>query len=310
MNASWSRAWLGLVALGSVALFNSVALAQSDVWAAAASANDWMERSDYRTADSIIVNLEARAPEHPATLFTRGKFLFHRGLYSEAEDLLDRAIALTEAAPALVSLRDLVVQTGAVVADFETYTTRDGLFEIRYDAARDGLLIPWAEETLEAAYYEIGYDIGYWPEPPIRVEIYPHARTLARTSSLSEEAIEASGTIALCKYNKLMITSPRATLRGYGWRTTLAHEYVHYAIAHLTHAELPIWMHEALAKYLESRWTGSRGFELSPSRAALLGERLAADDMISFAQMHPSMAYLPTPEDAGLVFKTRGLTAP
>ena len=40
-------------------------------------------------------------------------------------------------------------------------------------------------------------------------------------STLTEKEIETTGTIALCKYGKLMIVTPRATVFGYPWMDTL-----------------------------------------------------------------------------------------
>ncbi len=294
---------VGLAVAVGVVVASPLARAQADdPWAMAMVANESMENWSYAEADDLVLALDALWPDHPAVLFVRGKYAFHMGQYDEAADLLGGAVAAAPGVDAIRELHDLVVATRDVVRDYAVHRTADGLFEIHYDDRRDALLIPWAEETLEAAYYEVGYDIGSWPEPPIRVEIYPRASTLARVSSLTEEAIEASGTIALCKYNKLMFTSPRATLRGYGWRTTIAHEYVHYAVGHLVRADVPIWLHEALAKYLESRWTGARDLHMPPYREELLGERIEADDLISFEEMHPSMAYLPTPADAATAY--------
>jgi tetratricopeptide (TPR) repeat protein len=276
--------------------------APPDEWAIAAQADRLIEADDYAGASALLTQLERDFPLGGAVHFVRGKYLFHHGHYAEALASLDAAQAVLPSATAISSLRALVASTLEVVKDDRTYTTRDGLFVISYDA-RDEVLIPWLESTLESAWYEIGYELGYWPEPPIRVEVYGRASTLAAVSSLTEEAIKDSGTIALCKYNKLMLTSPRATARGYDWRTTVAHEYVHYVVSHLTHSpNIPIWLHEAIAKYLEMRWTGSREMVLEPSRAELLSERIAADNLITFEQMHPSMAYLPTQEDAGTAY--------
>lgn len=301
MKRFWSSALGVFSACALVVLFAATAVAQANPWQLAVEASGAMDDWDYDTARARLDALEASAPEHPATAWVRGEWHFHHGDYDEAVDALNAAVE-GGAPERVVTLRDLVAETRDVTADFATHVTADGHFEIRYDPRRDAVLIPWAEETLEGAYYEIGYDIGYWPEPPIRIEIYPRSSTLARTSSLTEEAIETSGTIALCKYNKLMFTSPRATARGYGWRDTLSHEYVHYAVAHLTRRDLPIWLHEALAKYLEARWSGSRHMHLEPSREDLLGERIEADTLITFEQMHPSMAYLPSPEDASTAY--------
>ena len=65
---------------------------------------------------------------------------------------------------------------------------------------------------------------------------------------------------------------------------------------------VPIWLHEGLAKYLESRWRGPAGKALPPSTRALLGERVKENNLIPFDKMHPSMAMLPTAKDAATAF--------
>jgi tetratricopeptide (TPR) repeat protein len=65
---------------------------------------------------------------------------------------------------------------------------------------------------------------------------------------------------------------------------------------------VPIWMHEGLAKYLESRWRGAAGGAMTPSLLALLGKRVRDNRLIGFEKMHPSMALLPTAEDAATAF--------
>src|SRR5699024_9375194 len=104
------------------------------------------------------------------------------------------------------------------------------------------------------------------------------------------------------KYNRLMITSPRALLRGYSWVDTVVHEYVHYVISAKTQHRVPIWMHEGLAKFLERRWRGPHAEQLPPSAESLLKERVTTGDLITFEQMRPSMAKLPRQEDAAVAF--------
>ena len=43
---------------------------------------------------------------------------------------------------------------------------------------------------------------------------------------------------------------------GYDWLDTVSHEYVHLVVSRKSRNTVPIWMHEGLAKYLESRWRG------------------------------------------------------
>jgi tetratricopeptide (TPR) repeat protein len=61
-------------------------------------------------------------------------------------------------------------------------------------------------------------------------------------------------------------------------------------------------MHEGLAKYLESRWRGPAGGAMTPPTLALLGSRVKKNQLVPFEKMHPSMALLPTAEDAATAF--------
>jgi tetratricopeptide (TPR) repeat protein len=264
-----------------------------------------IEDSRYREADVLLQQLEAGANPDPMVTSMRAQWLHHQGRYADAVKAYDRALEKLGTDPAASPVhadRALSQTTEEATRGFARYVTSGGHFEVWYDASKDSIILPWLDETLEGAYHEIGYDLGFWPEPPIRVEIFGRAATLAKVSTLSEEAIKTTGTIALCKYNKLMVTSPRGAARGYGWRDTVAHEYVHYVIQHAVGAGIPIWLHEAIAKYLESRWTGERKPKLLPSREELLGRRLKENRIVTFEQMHPSMALLPSAEDAATAY--------
>jgi hypothetical protein len=102
-----------------------------------------------------------------------------------------------------------------------------------------------------------------------------------------------------------MITSPRVTLWGYRWRDTLCHEFVHLAQYRLSNGLAPIWVHEGVAKYFEGSWRGVLG-ELEPSGGALLARRLEEGTLISLEEMSPSVAKLPSAEDASLAFAEVG----
>src|SRR5690606_35090689 len=83
-------------------------------------------------------------------------------------------------------------------------------FVFLHPPGKDEILAPWALETLEAAWERIGDLLGIKPEgEKIRVEVVQSAEELAKVSTLSLEAIRTTGTIAVCKFDKLMITSPK-----------------------------------------------------------------------------------------------------
>src|SRR5262245_54647617 len=80
------------------------------------------------------------------------------------------------------------------------------------------------------------------------------------------------------------------------------HELVHYAISTLTHDRAPVWFQEGMAKFLERRWREPAGGRIPPPMEHLLAKALRNGKLITFEAMHPSMAKLPSAEDATLAF--------
>ncbi|MBA2664586.1 MAG: tetratricopeptide repeat protein [Bradymonadaceae bacterium] len=253
-------------------------------------------------ARDIIVELAQQRPGAAEVLYLQARYAFYRGDYAEALVKIEAAIAKAAGRPDWVQLHEIIKSTLEVTRNYERHVSPDGRFEIFIEPGRDRVLLPYAFEALDKAYEALGEELGYRPPAPIRVEIYPQTSVLAKVSVLTEAEIRTSGTIALCQYNRLMITSPRALMRGYGWVDTLVHEYVHYVINRKAYNRVPIWMHEGLAKYLERRWRGPNEHALALSSERLLQERIKANTLIPFEAMHPSMAKLPSQEDAAVAF--------
>ncbi len=277
---------------------------------AAAADDDQIDRlhgliSDWQTTEArrILTPLLADDPDEVDLRFVHGRLLFFEGRYAEALEVLDAVIAdMGDATPnAFRAVREEVAATHETLKSFDEHVTPDGRFRIRY-TGRDKLLVPYVLEVLQKTDAVLAQDFAWRPEGQVVVEIYPEIRYLAAVSPLTEEEIETSGTIALCKYNRLMFTSPRALVRGYGWRDTVAHEFVHYYLTKKSVNTVPIWLHEGIAKFQESRWRTEPGAPLEPPQEDLLARSLKADQLITFEQMHPSMAKLPSQEAAGLAF--------
>jgi len=201
----------------------------------------------------------------------------------------------------LGGMADLIIDTYETTQGYETATY--GNFEIRYAPGPDEILVPYAIETLKAAAEAMEIELGVKMVSPVRLEIYPDADSLARVSTLSVDAIRNTGTIALSKWGRLMIASPRALMRGYPWLDTIAHEYVHLLITKATLDRTPVWLQEGLAKLLETRWRMPRTqLPINPASSRLLLGALQADELLDFDQLHPSIALLPTQRDATLAF--------
>lgn len=252
---------------------------------------------DLEGAKGELADLSKLAPADAAPLaYFEGRVAFEEGRYEDAIERFTKAGVSDNTD----SWLRLAKKTRDVVGAYQRAESAHFVFE--YPSGKDALLAPWALEALERMRAALEVDLGYAPPGKVRVELVGSANELAQVSTLSKEAIRTTGTIAICKFNKLMVTSPRAVLKGYDWLDTVAHEYTHLVISRKSKNTVPIWMHEGLAKYLESRWNGPAGGAMTPSTLALLGSRVRAGTLVPFAKMHPSMALLPTAEDAATAF--------
>lgn len=242
-------------------------------------------------------------PRDPDVAFLDGYMKLLDGHYEHAVVRLEEAAKRDrpgELGQEIRELRDLAVATAKATRGFES--VKGAHFEVHYAPGKDAILAPYALDALERAYAALGEDFGDRPKARVRVEIFPEVADLAKVSTLTLKEIETSGTIALCKYNRIMIVSPRALIAGYPWLDTLTHEYTHFIVSRTSHNTVPIWLHEGLAKYEERRWRASGGGGLTPTMEHLLATAIQRKRLITFEQMHPSMAKLPSQEDTALAF--------
>ena len=256
-----------------------------------------LDAEDLGAAQRAVDTLAKSVPADAEPLqYFQGRLAFEQGRYPDAISHLKRAGI--DDSPG--SYLRLAKDTQAAVKDHQTVESAHFIFS--FPKGKDAILGPWGLETLEAQRKALEQVFGYAPPGKVRVEVVEDAPELARLSTLTLEQIETTGTIAICKFNKLIITSPKAVASGYDWQDTLAHEFTHLVVTQQGRNQVPIWLQEGFAKYFESSWRGTPGLDLLPATRALLGVRIRANKLVTFAQMHPSMAMLPSAEDAETAF--------
>jgi Flp pilus assembly protein TadD len=293
--------WLVAVGLGvSVVDGDSrAAVATSNLTATVQQIDAMLDTWRFKDAATALAALEKTAPNAPATAYLSGYQKFLTGDYDGAVRALSVAAQADPSNPEIRSLAELAKAARDAVKDYRE--ERSAHVIVRY-AAEDAVLMPYARDTLEAAYTALHDDLGFEAELPIRVEFYRSPSDLAAVSSLSVAEVARTGTIALCKWARLMVTTPRALAYGYPWLDSINHELVHYAVSTLTGDRAPVWLQEGLAKFLERRWREPAGGRIPPPMEHLLAKALRSGHLITFEAMHPSMAKLPSAEDATLAF--------
>lgn len=250
-------------------------------------------------ADLALKDLQKNRAGTAEMLYLEGYERFLSGDYTAAVAKLKAAAGLAPNDRDIGGLLALAEAAGSAIKGHEE--RRSQHFVLRFPP-EDAVIAEWALEALESALGALREDLGFTVVRPIPVDIYRSPQDLAAVSTLTVEEVERTGTIALCKWARLMATSPRALRYGYPWLDSLSHELVHYVVSSLSNDRTPVWLQEGLAKFLERRWREPPGGPLPPSMQHLLAKALQSGKLITFEQMHPSMAKLPRAEDAGLAF--------
>jgi tetratricopeptide (TPR) repeat protein len=240
-----------------------------------------------------------KEPKESELLELASLIAFHRGDYQEALKLMKSAIALGGEDERRKGFALFIEETIGVVTLFKRYESPH--FIITLDEKQDGILADYLIDALEKTYQTMHQQYGFQPREKIRIEVFPDSKAFYFASSLSARDIEVAGAVGLAKFNKLMVLSPKALVYGYRWLDAISHEYMHYLIVKLTANKAPIWFHEGLAKYEETRWRNGPSY-LSSLYQSLLARALTDGKLIGFERMEPSLVKLETPEDVQLAY--------
>jgi tetratricopeptide (TPR) repeat protein len=180
-------------------------------------------------------------------------------------------------------------------------TLSEGI-RVRHDPGLDRILVQDALNTMDASRRVYDGLFGGGPNHVVTLDIFPTARRFMVASGIPSEAVRTTGVIALSKWNRLLITSPRATAGGYGWMDTAAHEYIHLVVSARTKDKAPVWLQEGLAKYFEHTWRESNKDFLTQQQKSMLSQALIEDAFVPFEKFARSMAYLDSGQEAALAY--------
>jgi tetratricopeptide (TPR) repeat protein len=258
-----------------------------------------LESWDVEDIWSEVKEALAKEPKDAQILELASQIAFHRGDYQESLKLMKLAMEVGGEDDTRRGYALLTEETINVLSPFKRYETPH--FVILLDEKQDGILLDYLTDALEKTYQIMAQQYGFHPKEKVRVELFPDAKAFYLASTLSVRDIEVTGAVGLTKFNKLQFLSPKALVYGYRWLDAISHEYMHYLIVKLTSNKAPIWFHEGLAKYEETRWRNGPSY-LSLLYETLLAHALTERKLIDFDRMEPSLIRLETPEDVQLAY--------
>ena len=182
------------------------------------------------------------------------------------------------------------------------YTTPDGAMRLQLQHEGDAALVPWLHETVIAARRVTEEVLGFTWTAPTYVVLVRDQQTLAEATGLPYESARTTGTLAIAKWGRVTMLSPRATESGFGWRDTVVHELAHLALTAVTADRAPLWLQEGVAKDMELRWRPREPFDERPEPEAIVREALSKREYIPLDKLGPSVAMLPSAHAAEVAF--------
>lgn len=215
-------------------------------------------------------------------------------LLSGHDDLESRSDAHPSGDETTAELRRVAEGCARAMAGAEIVTDRERGVWIRLQNSHDRALGPLIAETVDRAASAIARDLRTTLPRPVRVEVVADLASLAAITGLPLEAAETTGTVAIARWGKVTIVSPRATPTGYPWQDTLAHELAHLIVSQVSSDAAPLWLQEGIAKREETRWRDPLPLDdpLEAHREAKLA--FVQGRSIGIDRLGPSMALLPT----------------
>jgi len=173
---------------------------------------------------------------------------------------------------------------------------------IRFQDRADEVLASLLFDAVVRARLVIEADLGASLPRPLRIDLVRDLFSLAAVSGLPLEAAETTGTVAVARWGRVTMISPRAMLRGYPWQDTMAHEITHLVLARATADRAPLWLQEGVAKREETRWRAPRPFDRDPEPALTAYRAQESGNSVGVDRLGPSIAMLPSADAAGIAF--------
>ena len=244
--------------------------------------------------------LDGADPADPVVAVERGRLALYEGDCDSAAAILSRSdLAATTVGAELGD-----IARGCARATAATLIVRDeerGVV-VRLQDDEDRAMVPLMAEVADRARALLTKDLGVTLPRPIFIDLVRDQFTLSAMTGLPLQAAQTTGTVAVAKWGRVTMISPRATQNGYPWLDTLVHELTHLALTQATRDKAPLWLQEGVAKREETRWRDREPFDDLPSSDAVAVIGLERGLGRPIDKLGPSIAMLPSPEQAQVAF--------
>jgi len=230
----------------------------------------------------------------------KARFALYRGDCDEARATL--AAVAGQDMPAVRELSQLAEGCARVVAGSKIVVdeARGVWVRIQDDADENwvDLVMDVAARARDATARKLGFSLPR----PLRIELVLDHQSLSALTGLPLEAAETTGTVAVARWGRVSMLSPRSFARGYPWQDTLAHEITHLLVTAATYDNASLWLQEALAKHFETAWRPARPLDDTPSSHEVTKQAWLDGRGVGIENLGASIALLPSPQSARIAY--------
>lgn len=258
-----------------------------------ADASEAITILDLDRARTLLNGLD---PESPQVALELGRL----ALYSGDCDLAAKYLANPKVQALKEGPMHLDVARGCMRGMAGTVTVKDDLHQtiVRFQDDADSALASLIGETVAKQREVLKRDLGVDMPLPTRIDVVRDQTTLSAMTGLPLAAAQKTGTVAIAKFGRVVLISPRAPTLGYTWRDTVAHELTHLALSRGSIDHAPLWLQEGVAKREETRWRAPLPTDEAVSPDALAAAGITRKLALPLDKLGPSLALLPSAEQA------------
>jgi tetratricopeptide (TPR) repeat protein len=250
---------------------------------------------------SYAERLLNEAPLNPTEASVlRARFALYRGDCDEARALLSSSSA--SEGQAIRELSHLAEGCARAVAGAKIIVDDSRGVWVRMQDEADAVWVSLVTDVAARARDATGEKLGIHLPRPLRIELVMDHASLSAMTGLPLEAAETTGTVAVARWGRVTMLSPRSFAKGYPWQDTLAHEITHLLVTSATRDNASLWLQEALAKRFETRWREPRPLDDIPNQHELTHRAWLQGSSVGIENLGASIALLPSPESARIAY--------
>ncbi len=255
-----------------------------------------LESGKFSVVEEKIKNIE----EPEVKYYLTALYYLFTGDYEQAEKFINKISTTTKIDEEEIKFyREYISKLNKIISTYNKFESEHFVVFLK---GKDIILKDILLSKMEQIYKKYSKLLDYVLDTKVRIEVYNTKTEFMFCSTLGEKIVEKVGVVGICKFNRIMILSPENLPLGYRWIDTLAHEYIHFILNRITEFNLPLYLHEGIARYFDTLYRSTYPLCFTAGNLSLLVNAKKNSSIIPFHNLRGSLVYLDSQEQVEQAF--------